>query len=69
MTLNLTMPDQGDLKPRISVFGVGGDEIIGIFALAMQADLPYTRIQETVLPHPTVAELVPWLFSKLRAPG
>ena len=24
MTLNLTMPDQGDLKPRISVFGVGG---------------------------------------------
>jgi len=52
-----------------SVFGVGGDEIIGIFALAMQADLPYTRIQETVLPHPTVAELVPWLFSKLRTPG
>ncbi|MEN8750482.1 cell division protein FtsZ, partial [Marivita sp.] len=24
MTLNLTMPEQGDLKPRISVFGVGG---------------------------------------------
>ncbi len=51
-----------------AVFGVGGDEIIGILALAMQADLPYTKIQETVLPHPTVAELVPWLFSKLQAP-
>ncbi|MCP9481501.1 cell division protein FtsZ [Shimia sp. CNT1-13L.2] len=24
MTLNLTMPEQADLKPRISVFGVGG---------------------------------------------
>mgnify|MGYP002376040725 FL=1 len=24
MTLNLTMPDEGDLKPRITVFGVGG---------------------------------------------
>ena len=24
MTLNLTMPEQDDLKPRITVFGVGG---------------------------------------------
>ena len=24
MTLNLTMPEQADLKPRISVLGVGG---------------------------------------------
>ena len=24
MTLNLSMPGQGDLKPRITVFGVGG---------------------------------------------
>ncbi|MCP4818360.1 MAG: cell division protein FtsZ, partial [Shimia sp.] len=24
MALNLTMPDEGDLKPRITVFGVGG---------------------------------------------
>ncbi len=52
-----------------AVFGVGGDEIIGMLALAMQADLPYTKIQETVLPHPTVSELVPWLFSDLRKPN
>jgi len=51
-----------------AVFGVGGDELIGVLALAMQADLPYTKIQETVLPHPTVAELVPWLFSNLHTP-
>ena len=41
-----------------AVFGVGGDEIIGMIALAMQAGLPYTKLQETVLPHPTVSELI-----------
>ena len=51
-----------------TIFGVGGDEIIGMLALAMQAKLPYTKLQETVIPHPTVAELVPWLFSSLKAP-
>ena len=48
-----------------AVFGVGGDEIIGMIALAMQADLPYSKLQETVIPHPTVAELVPWIFNNL----
>lgn len=48
-----------------TVFGVGGDEIIGMLALAMQAELPYTMLQETVLPHPTVAELIPWIFADL----
>jgi pyruvate/2-oxoglutarate dehydrogenase complex dihydrolipoamide dehydrogenase (E3) component len=48
-----------------TIFGVGGDEIIGMLALAMQAGLPYTRLQETVIPHPTVGELVPWLFAEL----
>lgn len=51
-----------------TIFGVGGDEIIGMLALAMQADIPYTKLQETVLPHPTVGELVPWIFSDLKAP-
>ena len=49
-----------------TIFGVGGDEIIGMLALAMQAELPYTKLQETVLPHPTVAELVPWIFTNLK---
>ncbi len=49
-----------------TVFGVGGDEIIGIPALAMQAGLPYTKLQDTVLPHPTVAELIPWVFADLK---
>ncbi len=49
-----------------TVFGVGGDEIIGMLALAMQAGLSYRRLQETVIPHPTVAELVPFVFDNLR---
>ncbi|TVR31323.1 MAG: mercuric reductase [Spirochaetaceae bacterium] len=49
-----------------TIFGVGGDEIIGMLALAMQAGLPYSAIQDTVLPHPTVAELIPWVFADLK---
>ncbi|MFW5995474.1 MAG: mercuric reductase, partial [Spirochaetia bacterium] len=30
-----------------TIFGVGGDEIIGMLALAMQAGLPYTMLQDT----------------------
>ncbi|MGE0075033.1 MAG: mercuric reductase [Sphaerochaetaceae bacterium] len=48
-----------------AVFGVGGDEIIGMLALAMQAGLRYQSIQDTVIPHPTVAELIPWMFQDL----
>ncbi|MDY0289667.1 MAG: mercuric reductase [Sphaerochaeta sp.] len=48
-----------------AVFGVGGDEIIGMLALAMEAKLSYKHFQNTVLPHPTVAELIPFMFSNL----
>jgi len=36
-----------------------------MLALAMQAGLPYTALQDTVMPHPTVAELVPFIFPNL----
>lgn len=48
-----------------TVFGVGGDEIISMLALAVQAKLPYTIIQNTVFPHPTVSELIPFMFDGL----
>lgn len=48
-----------------SVLGVGGDEVIGMVALAMEAKLGYRHFQNTVLPHPTVAELIPFMFSNL----
>lgn len=48
-----------------TVFGVGGDEVIGMLALAIQEKLPYTVLQDTVIPHPTVGELIPWVFAGL----
>ncbi|AHC15672.1 mercuric reductase [Salinispira pacifica] len=48
-----------------TVFGVGGDEIISMLALAVQAKLPYSVLQNTVFPHPTVAELIPFMFDSL----
>ena len=50
-----------------TIFGVGGDEIIGMLALAIQSGLPYTSIQDVVLPHPTVSELIPFIFEELKA--
>jgi hypothetical protein len=32
---------------------------------AKQTGLSYQKLQETVLPHPTVSELVPWVFNGL----
>ncbi len=49
-----------------TIFGVGGDEIIGMLAVMMQTELPYTALQNTVLPHPTVSELIPWIFNDLK---
>ncbi|WP_321992705.1 mercuric reductase [Marispirochaeta aestuarii] len=51
-----------------TLFGTGADEVIALLALAMQAGIPYTKLQETVIPHPTVAELVPFLFKSLAEP-
>jgi pyruvate/2-oxoglutarate dehydrogenase complex dihydrolipoamide dehydrogenase (E3) component len=49
-----------------TIFGVGGDEIINTVALLMQAGLSYKVLQKTVLVHPTVAELLPWILSDLK---
>jgi len=48
-----------------TVFGVGGDEIVGVPALAIHTQLPYAALQQTVLPHPTVSELIPWFLQDL----
>lgn len=49
-----------------TIFGVGGDELIGIINVMMQSHLPYSALQNTVIPHPTVGELIPFMFSSLR---
>jgi pyruvate/2-oxoglutarate dehydrogenase complex dihydrolipoamide dehydrogenase (E3) component len=49
-----------------TIFGVGGDEIINTVALLMQTGLSYKALQKTVLVHPTVAELLPWILKDLK---
>ncbi len=64
--IKLLVEEKSKLILGATVFGVGGDEIIGMIALAMQSGLPYTKLQDTVIPHPTVSELVPWIFNDLK---
>ncbi len=49
-----------------TVFGTGGDEIISIFATFMMTKQSYKLFQRAVLPHPTVAELMPFMFDALK---
>lgn len=48
-----------------TVFGTGGDEIISIFATFMMTKQSYKVFQRAVLPHPTVAELLPFILDEL----
>ncbi len=49
-----------------TVFGVGGDEVINMLAAWMYTGRPYTELQRAVFVHPTVAELIPWVFDELK---
>lgn len=48
-------------------FGTGCDETIHMIAEVMYAKKPYTLINQSVLIHPTVGEMVPTLLKKLEA--
>lgn len=49
-----------------TVFGVGGDEIVNMFTVFMATGQSYKVFRRTVLNHPTVAELMPWVLDKLQ---
>ncbi|MGF1734876.1 mercuric reductase [Photobacterium satsumensis] len=49
-----------------TVFGTGGDEVIGVFAAFMQTKTSYKHFRQTVFPHPTVGELMPWIIDNLK---
>lgn len=48
-----------------AVLGVGGDEVIHVLLDTMYAKAPYTVIQRAMHIHPTVAEYLPTVLSKL----
>ena len=49
-----------------ALLGIEADEVVQLLLLAMAADLPYTRITQTMWIHPTVTELLPTLFAALK---
>jgi pyruvate/2-oxoglutarate dehydrogenase complex dihydrolipoamide dehydrogenase (E3) component len=49
-----------------SVLGVGGDEIISSILNMMYAEAPYQVIRDSVLPYPTVSELIPTMLKGLK---
>jgi pyruvate/2-oxoglutarate dehydrogenase complex dihydrolipoamide dehydrogenase (E3) component len=48
-----------------SILATGGDEIISSILNVMYADVPYTLIKNSVIPHPTVSELIPTMLESL----
>ena len=48
-----------------AILGPGGDEIINMFAAYMYSGLPCTSYRKSVLVHPTISELMPWILDTL----
>ena len=48
-----------------AILGVGGDEVVQVLLDAMYAKAPYTVVQRAMHIHPTVAEFLPTVLSKL----
>ncbi len=49
-----------------TVFGTGGDEVVGAFAVFMQTGRSWKHFRRVVFPHPTVSELMPWIMDGLQ---
>jgi pyruvate/2-oxoglutarate dehydrogenase complex dihydrolipoamide dehydrogenase (E3) component len=56
--------DDGQLVGA-TVFGTSGDEVVNLLAAWMYTRLPYTELQRAVFVHPTVSELMPYVFENL----
>jgi pyruvate/2-oxoglutarate dehydrogenase complex dihydrolipoamide dehydrogenase (E3) component len=49
-----------------ALFGLHGDEAVGLIALAMSAGLTTAQFRRMVLPHPTVGEMLPFVLEGLQ---
>jgi pyruvate/2-oxoglutarate dehydrogenase complex dihydrolipoamide dehydrogenase (E3) component len=55
-----------DLILGAAILGPGGDEIINMFAAFMYSGLPCKTYRKSVLVHPTISELMPWMLDELK---
>ncbi len=49
-----------------TVFGTGGDEIVNMFTVAMYTGVPCRTFRDSVLIHPTVSELLPYIIRDMK---
>jgi pyruvate/2-oxoglutarate dehydrogenase complex dihydrolipoamide dehydrogenase (E3) component len=63
----LIVDSETDMILGASILGVGGDEIISMFAAIMFSQIPCKNYRKVVLVHPTVSELMPWILDSLEA--
>jgi len=54
-----------DLILGAAILGPGGDEIVNMFAAYMYSGLPCRSYRRSVLVHPTISELMPWMLDTL----
>ena len=57
--------DRGDRILGFTMIGSEAGEVMAVVEMAMLAGLPYTRVREAVLAHPTMAEGLGFLFSNV----
>ncbi len=62
----LLVDAETDLILGASILGVGGDEIINMFATIMHSNIPRKNYRQVVLVHPTVSELMPWILDGIK---
>ncbi len=51
----------------VTIFGVGGDEVVNLAAAWITSGQVIDDLKRTVLVHPTVAELLPWIVDDVEA--
>jgi pyruvate/2-oxoglutarate dehydrogenase complex dihydrolipoamide dehydrogenase (E3) component len=61
----LLVDADSDLILGASILGPGGDEIVNMFAAFMYSGLPCRTYRRSVLVHPTISELMPWMLDTL----
>jgi pyruvate/2-oxoglutarate dehydrogenase complex dihydrolipoamide dehydrogenase (E3) component len=67
--VKLLVDADDDMILGASILGVGGDEVINMFAAFMYSGQPCHRYRRAVLVHPTVSELMPWILDGLEPVG
>ena len=62
----LLVESDTDLILGAAILGPGGDEIVNMLAAFMYSGRPCREFRKSVLVHPTVSELMPWVLDTLK---